>query len=661
MNVLIVPVLALLSMLIFFIPLKFKGYFALLNVIIAMVLFSKMALQVFTMSSTLHYNVVLPFGNVLQFTIDPLTAFFILLINFTTLTGILYGIGYLKQYYTVYKPIKISIHYFSFVCLQYAMLFLCMFREATPFLIAWEIMSVSSFILVIFEGGKKNILKVGINYFIQMHIGLLFILAAFLWVEKQNGQFGFNALTQYFGTNSNFLVFVLFFIGFGLKAGFIPLHTWLPEAHPAAPAHVSGVMSGVMIKMGIYGILRVTTYLQTDLVLIGNVVLIVSLISGLSGIIFAVVQKDLKRMLAFSSIENIGIIGIGIGLGILGLGKTNTFLIVLGFTGALLHIVNHSLFKSLLFYGAGAVYTLTHTVNIDRLGGLNKKIPKISVLFLIGIMAACALPPLNGFISEFILFNGLYQGLTAGNNTFTVLILISILLVTLIGGISVFAFVRVYGIAFLGNKRDNNISETTALPKTMVISMCIVAIPIILIGLFAPVILKYLNFVSLGSFTLNQKVFQSPICFCTMQKVSLIFFVLIGLAILLFIIRKLVLRNRIIKSEPTWGCGYTAITPQHQYTTASYANEFANLVNYVVNVQKKYKPIDSLDIFPEKRHFEQNPTDLIKEKIIDVPTGRMVSTLRAMAKLQTGHMQHYVLYALLFLLFILLLTFGGII
>ena len=227
----------------------------------------------------------------------------------------------------------------------------------------------------------------------------------------------------YFSNHSNLLLFILFFIGFGIKAGFIPMHTWLPEAHPAAPSHVSGVMSGVMIKMGIYGILRVLMSVQNDLLLIGLIILSISLVSGVLGVMMAIVQHDLKRLLAYHSIENIGIIGIGIGLGMIGLATNNTALALLGFSGGLLHVLNHSLFKSLLFFNAGSVYKATHTRNIEQLGGLMKKMPYTAILFLIGSLAICGLPPFNGFISEYLIYLGMFKSLSAANLYQSIIIL----------------------------------------------------------------------------------------------------------------------------------------------------------------------------------------------------------------------------------------------
>jgi formate hydrogenlyase subunit 3/multisubunit Na+/H+ antiporter MnhD subunit len=189
------------------------------------------------------------------------------------------------------------------------------------------------------------------------------------------------------------MLFMCFFTGFAIKAGFVPFHTWLPYAHPVAPAHVSGMMSGVMIKLGIFGILRMLLLMNQNYLIIGYFILIISIISGIYGVILAIVQHNLKKLLAYHSIENIGIIGIGIGIGAIGVGEKNAYLAFAGFAGALLHTLNHSLFKSLLFYGSGTIYQAIHTLNIDSMGGLIKKMPKTAITFLIGALAICGLPP----------------------------------------------------------------------------------------------------------------------------------------------------------------------------------------------------------------------------------------------------------------------------
>src|ERR1019366_884592 len=390
------------------------------------------------------------FGN-LSLHIDSLSAWFILIINLTCINGAFYSIAYMKQYEQ--QRANLSLHWIVFLLFQFSMLWVCLVHNGLAFLILWELMSISSFLLVIFEHQDKAVLKAGINYLVQMHIGVLFLAAAFIWVYFSKGSFEFSAIGKFFSSNPNLWLFSLFFIGFGIKAGFIPLHSWLPQAHPAAPSHISGVMSGVIVKLGIYGIFRIILFLKQDYMVIGEIIIILSLLTGLYGILNAAVHRDFKKMLAYCTIENIGIIGIGIGLGLLGIGNGNTMLIVLGFTSALLHTLNHSLFKLLLFFSAGAVYQQTHTRDMEKLGGLVHSMPQTALFFLVGGMAIGGLPPFNGFVSEFLLYSGILVGIKSIGISYIVLMIFSLAGLALIGGLSMLTFTKSFGTIFLGNPR----------------------------------------------------------------------------------------------------------------------------------------------------------------------------------------------------------------
>ena len=252
----------------------------------------------------------------------------------------------------------ITMHCIAFILVQFALIGICAVQNGFIFLLFWELMALSVFLLVIFEHQKPETIKAGLNYIVQSHISIVFIMLGFLYVAFKTGKFDFDAIRD-FSDQQNILagtaLFLCFFIGFAIKAGFVPFHTWLPYAHPAAPSHVSGIMSGVVIKIGIYGILRMLLLIKTDYATIGYIILFISIFTGIYGVMLATIQHDLKKLLAYHSIENIGIIGIGIGIGCIGLGSTNKWMAILGFSGALLHTLNHSLFKSLLFFSAGNV------------------------------------------------------------------------------------------------------------------------------------------------------------------------------------------------------------------------------------------------------------------------------------------------------------------
>src|SRR5664280_2391637 len=603
MNAILFLTILSLTFLVFFIPKSYKYYYTLFLLTGAVVLSSTWCFKVFSGNcQVLNIDLEMPaFRNSLILVIDRLSAFFIAVINITVLVGLLYAKGYLRPYYQNKNSLSFSIHFLSYLWLYLSMIMVVMIRDGLTFLIVWEIMALSSFLLVIFEAEDRTILKTGISYLIQMHVGMFFLLIAFLLVGKATGQMSFDALRLYFSNHSNFLLFILFFIGFGIKAGFIPLHTWLPEAHPAAPSHVSGVMSGVMIKMGIYGILRVLMSVQNDLLVIGLILLSVSLVSGVLGVMTVSYTHDLKRLLAYHSIENIGIIGIGIGLGVIGLATNNTALSLLGFSGGLLHVMNHSLFKSLLFFNAGSVYQATHTRNIEQLGGLMKKMPYTSILFLIGSLAICGLPPFNGFISEYLIYLGMFKSLSAANLYQSIIILGTIVGFTLIGGLAIFCFTKAFGIVFLGEPRSEKALIAKEVGKDMIFPQYITIAFIVLIGLASAYFVKPVFNIVTQAFGLSGNSMVSESTVKNLTQISILSGIFILTIIVLLVYRHFHLKTKRIDVGPTWGCGYSAGTAKQQYTATSYAYNFNHLAKPILQTKKSMTDIREDEIFPGKR------------------------------------------------------------
>ncbi len=599
------------------------------------------------------------FFGTIAFTIDSLSAFFILITNFTVLTGLLYSNGYLGSYRSTKTPAKFALHYFSYSWLHISMLCVLMLRDGTAFLIAWELMAVSSFMLILFEAEKRTTLKTAVNYLIQMHVGLVLLIIGFLLAEAATGQFGFQGVQQYFVSYPNIPLFFLFFAGFAVKAGFVPFHTWLPEAHPAAPSHVSGVMSGVMIKMGIFGIVRMLTYVQSDAYTIGIILMIIAVLTGLYGIMMSIVQTDLKKLLAYSTIENVGIIGIGLGLGAMGIGAHNPALTLLGFGGGLFHVLNHSLFKSLLFYSAGSVYKASHTRNIELLGGLIHKMPRTAGLFLFGSMAICALPPLNGFISEILIYYGLFAGMQAGSVFQTMSMLMTILALALIGGLALFGFSKAFGLTFLGTTRSEIHVEEHAVTPGMLFPKLLIAAIILLIGMAPMLFLSPLMGMVGAQFQLDPVPVLFPLVH-VLSIVSLLGLILVVLVGAVLILRSMVLKPGKVEYGPTWGCGYTAGTARQQYTATSYAANFAELANPVLHEKVEYHEIHEEDIFPGKRSFVRQPVDVFRSGL-DKITGFSMLALKKIARLQTGNIQHYILYAFIFILVIFILLYLNVI
>ena len=591
----------------------------------------------------------------LRFTIDRLSSFFILVTNFTVLTGMLYSKGYLKAYEKTKNPAQFALHYFSYTWLHLSMLAVLTLRDGLAFLISWELMAVSSFVLILFEAEKRATLKTAVNYLIQMHIGFMLLLFAFLITESGTGQMSFDALPAYFTGHSNIGLFLLFFAGFAVKAGFMPFHTWLPDAHPAAPSHVSGVMSGVMIKMGIYGIIRVLISVQSDLFIIGWIILVVSAISGLLGVMMAITQHDLKKLLAYHSIENIGIIGMGIGLGTMGLGLHNPLLVLLGFSGGLLHVLNHSLFKSLLFFTSGSVYKVFHTRDIDQLGGVTHRMPRTGGLFLVGATAICGLPPLNGFISEILIYLGLFNGLSAGSVYQSITLLLALISLTLIGGLAIFCFSKAFGVVFLGSPRSVFPHDTGEVNNGMLFPQYLIAGMILLIGLLPMIFLNPL--VNLISVEFHLPSLTMPLSLaCVFSKISIMGLILIVLAGLMMFARHLLLNSRKFAYGPTWGCGSPYTSARQQYTGTSYADNFAELAQPILQSKKQYRVLHEDEIFPSKRSFHMHPVDVVNSALNKV-TDLSWLILKKLARLQTGNIRHYILYAFIFILLIFALLY----
>ncbi|MFH1812143.1 MAG: proton-conducting transporter membrane subunit, partial [Pseudomonadota bacterium] len=346
-------------------------------------------------SATLTALNTLPFA----FRIDGLAAFFLLAIFVVALLATVYSAHYLDW---VADTSRAAAGSFFLALLVVSMALVVSAASIIAFLLAWELMSLSSFFLVLYHFEHDDNRRAGLIYLVYSQLGALVLMVAFALLYSFSGDLilGQGAAVP---ESARTWLFVLFFIGFGSKAGVFPLHAWLPHAHPAAPSHVSAVMSGVMIKTGIYGILRVTTVLDLATPTAAQIVVVAGAASGVLGVVYALGQHDLKRLLAYHSVENIGIILLGLGLGMLGLAHQRPALAVLGFTGGLLHVLNHALFKGLLFLCAGAVQHATHTLHLEELGGLLRRMPRTGFMFLLGAVAISGLPPLNGFVSEFLI------------------------------------------------------------------------------------------------------------------------------------------------------------------------------------------------------------------------------------------------------------------
>jgi hydrogenase-4 component B len=639
------------SFLIAFAKEKRKGNITVLAVLIISILSSWIAVQVLqgrTFEEKFYGGIV--FGEII-IRADALSGWFILMANFTMITGILYGKRYMKIYEN--RSSGITLHYISYVLNHFAMIGIFCIQHALVFLCIWEVMTLTAFLMVIFEHEKMETLKAGINYLIQSHISVIFLSLAFIWVSSNTGSYNFSSIADYTAHAHpalSFLLFVFFFIGFGIKAGFVPFHTWLPYAHPAAPSHISGIMSGVIIKLGIFGILRILLLIKTNYIAMGYTILVISVISGVYGVMLAIIQHNVKKLLAYHSIENIGIIGIGIGLGCLGLGMNNFYLSFAGFGGALLHTLNHSLFKSLLFYAAGTVYQATHTMDIEKLGGLIKKMPQTAILFLIASIAICGLPPFNGFISEFLIYSGLFNGIVANPLSSSIVLVSALFGLVLIGGLAMLCFTKAFGIIFLGVARHSypqTIQEADLprlFPKYMValFILAIGLVPQLFIGLLTPVIKLFTGSTISG---------VSESFISTMQTVGISAVAFIILCILIYWIKQKVTATKKISIGTTWGCGYVTPTPRLQYTANSFVRSYRKLVRPLLMMNKSEKIIT--EVFPQPTHSETHPYDKFEAVFIDKPIRLLKRFMGRFNFLQNGSEQFYILYGVAFIIIVI--------
>ncbi len=601
---------------------------------------------------TLHLPWNLPFASFFV-QIDPLSGLFLLPVFLLTGLAAIYGAEYMRAYK---EDRGIGTHWFFYNLLTAGMVLVLIARNGILFLIAWEIMSLAPFFLVLFEDRKETSRKAAWTYLVAAHLGGLALVFLFLLMGRHSGSLDFDRMALLGGTsviNSGWF-FLLAVLGFGAKAGFIPLHVWLPEAHPAAPSHVSAVMSGVMIKMGIYGLLRILTLIGPPQTWWAYLLIAIGITSGILGVLFALAQHDLKRLLAYHSVENIGIITLGLGVGLLGICIHAPLLAVLGFAGGLLHVINHALFKGLLFLGAGSVQHGTHTLEIDHLGGLLKRMPWTGALFLVGAVAICGLPPLNGFVSEFLIYLGALQG-TLSLSALPAGSLIGVIAaLALIGGLASACFTKAFGIVFLGTPRSSHAEKAHESGIAMRIPMLLLAVGCIVIGAAAPFVvasmahvLQEITSLSPDRVLTNLQGGQEPLSLIVAVSVALLF--LWGI---LHLTRRFLLQSRKTGETATWGCSYSAPSPRMQYTASSFAQPLTDL--FKTFLQTDRKEVNLQGIFPQETFFSTETADSFRRYLFEPAFLFVNYILSGLKWIQQGRVQFYILYIVVTLFFVFL-------
>lgn len=648
--------LPVLAVLVFLIPRSGKWFWTLGIITLGAIISGVEALGVLTNDALSVYRGVsnVLFGDQYE-VVDALSALFLLILSLAAFSVTFYARGYVEPHAHQKPQVQVSLHYFCLMVMYFSMMMVVTARDGFLFLFAWELMTLASFLLVLFNGDKPKVRRAALNYLILMHVGFMFLLAGFVTLAVNGLPVSFDSLTLYFAQHNALPLFLVFLIGFGMKAGIFPLHIWLPEAHPAAPAHVSALMSGVMVKMGVYGIMRVSSYIQTDLYLVGLIVLIVGMVTGLWGVILATLQNDIKKILAYSSIENVGIILLALGVALLGKAHHDLFLAVMAYSGAVLHIVNHSFFKSLLYMGAGNVAVATHSTAVDELGGLDRRMPLTSLLFLLGSLAICAFPPLNGFISEFLIYGSLLEGIST-NGPLCVEALFGLLFLAFIGGLVVMAFVKLYGVAFQGQPRSVAAQEAREVSPWMLVAMALPLAGMLLVGLFPTLFLPGVFEASAQMLGISGGLEIYSVFTETFRQLTVALWVLCGVTLLLWGTRRWALRHRHEGGSPTWVCGFTAPTPKLQYTGESFSESLERISERVMKKSGHEVDLASGEIFPVDHRFEVTR----KDKIDQFFARWWLVVLRRInagtALLRTGKVNHYVLFAMLFLLLVFLMS-----
>jgi hydrogenase-4 component B len=558
-----------------------------------------------------------PIGEI-RFHLNALGAFFLSWSLPMTLLGAVYAVGYLRPYFNTSRHVGVHFALLNTIGISFLMVYTG--QHAVTFLMGWEIAALSAWLLVIWNYTDQKVRFAGFNYLVSTHLGLIFLLAAFmiLYTQTQSwylDDFG-HWMSQHPGTVRN-TVFLLLVTSFGLKSAFFPFHSWLPRAHAAAPANVSALMSGVIHKAGLFALLQFLLIQGKPDAWMGWLLIAFSAASAVVGALYTVGQRDLKRLLGYSSTENVGVAGMGFGMGTLGLAWDVPSLVALGFAGGMLHVLNHAFFKCQLFYAAGCVYQAKHGVDIERLGGLARWMPLTALSFLIGGLAISALPPFNGFASEFLIYSGLLT--SEPLNIWNKLVLVGVsTLLAFVGAVSALSITRAYGVIFMGQPRDSTLPEGHDPSGWMLVPLLVHTAGSVLLGL--------LPVVGLALVATPTRLFLHPWPDAEVQqamqgvrevleRVGMVSLSVAGLIALAWALRWL-WRRHAPALGPTWGCGYTAGSPRMQYTGSSFSREFSHHYEEVMVLLERHK--EPQGYFPDDAYVVADCVDAVERRLYNV-------------------------------------------
>lgn len=601
--------------------------------------------------------------------LDPLAGFFLSVIGLLAFFVSIYSMGYIKGFLGKRSVTSLAIFYCLFLAGMYMVV---LSDDALIFLISWEVMAAASYFLVMFENERIENRRAAFLYMVVAHVGAIAILLSFGVLAGLATGFGtFSGYTFDAMRNARFPVewataaFLLSFFGFAAKAGVVPLHVWLPEAHPVAPSNISALMSGVMLKTAIYGIIRVTF----DLIKVfpwwwGTIVLVFGLVSAVMGVLYALMQHDLKRLLAYHSVENIGIILIGVGLAMIFTSFKLPLLAALALTAGIYHTLNHAMFKGLLFMGAGAVLHATHERNMEEMGGLIHVMPWTAALFLIGCVSISALPPFNGFVSEWLTFQAFLLSPSLPSPLLKLLIPMGAALLALTGALAAACFVKAFGVTFLGHWRGHHRPNVHETDWFMRMGMIMAAFTCLCLGIFPTLMIEWLDTIpqqllgakigtTAGAFgwmwltpvAHERASYSGPIVFCGILAVVIIAYVLLHV------------RPGAIHRVPIWDCGFEKINQRMQYNATSFAMPIRRIFGFLFHIKEHTRigPQSAHKAFPKKLHYSLRVRDRFWGWLYKPVIELSFWVSRKVGRLQQGRIQAYLIYS--FLTIIVLLVF----
>ncbi|HET8723363.1 MAG TPA: proton-conducting transporter membrane subunit [Anaeromyxobacteraceae bacterium] len=593
-------------------------------------------------------DLVLPWSEPLgafHLRLDPLSAFFLAALFAVAGPASAFGATYMRPQ-VGRRPLGRFVLAYGLLLVSLSLVFAA--ADAVLFLVAWEVMTVTSFVLVTFEDERAATRRAGFVFLVASHVGTAFLVALFLLLSRGAGGFDFLRFEsmRHARAIAPGLLLALGLVGFGTKAGIVPLHVWLPEAHPAAPSHVSAVLSGVMIKTGVYGMLRLLGFIPPPGMGAGVLLGVIGLGGALAAITLTLGQEDVKKALAYSSVENVGLVFLGIGLAVAAGAAGHPVVAALGMGGALFHVWNHALMKGLAFLGAGNLVHAAHSQDLERMGGLLARMPRTGALFLVAAASLAALPPLAGFASEWLLYLGLLRaGATAGSAASSLVAYLAVAVLALVGAIAAISFTRISGVALLGAPRSAEAARAHEAPAGGWAPLAVLAAGCVAFGLFPAWPLRVVAPVAaqLGMIE-APRVLGGAAEMAAAPRV--VFLVLLAVMGGLYALRSRLGSSAAGGSADTWGCGFAAPTPRMEYTASSYAQLFlSSLVPRALRPRAHLQP--PRGAFPGKGTFRTESQDPARTRLFDPlfrVAGDRMSRLR---RFQAGRLNLQLLYTLL--------------